>query len=388
MTASASTAKSLAVYIHWPYCVSKCPYCDFNSHVGDTQDQLKWCDAYRRELEHYAALLPGRRVTSVFFGGGTPSLMEARTVESVLGDIARLWHIDGQAEITLEANPSSAEAGKFAGFRAAGVNRLSLGVQSLREEALRFLGRAHDASEAKRAIAMAASMFPRFSFDLIYARKDQMPGEWKQELGEALALAGDHLSLYQLTIEPNTQFHTRSRRGENLTAIDDNAVAMFEATNAAMAAAGLPAYEISNYARAGQESRHNLTYWHYADYVGIGPGAHGRYAANGKRTASENHKGPDVWLAEVAANGHGEKVLTDIDNETAMREAVMMGLRLTDGIGFAAWNDKFATLLPDFLSTGKIARLKDEGYLETDSKGLRATQAGLQRLNALLAFLD
>jgi oxygen-independent coproporphyrinogen-3 oxidase len=378
---------NLAIYVHWPYCVSKCPYCDFNSHVGDTQDQDKWRRAYRRELEHYAALLPGRNVTSVFFGGGTPSLMEARTVEDILQNIARLWRIDADAEITLEANPSSAEADKFAAFRAAGVNRLSLGVQSLEAEALQFLGRAHDADEARRAVTLAAKNFPRFSFDLIYARQGQTPEAWQRELHEALALAGDHLSLYQLTIEPHTQFYTRAKRGESLTATDDHAVAMFEATQEIMEAAGLPAYEISNHARAGQQSRHNLTYWHYEDYIGIGPGAHGRYHDGAARFAVEDHKAPDIWLDEVAAKGHGIKNKDALDDEIAMREALMMGLRLREGIDHALWRRKFPKSLPEFLPAERLAHLQKEGYIAEDSKTLRATQAGLQRLNAVLDYL-
>jgi oxygen-independent coproporphyrinogen-3 oxidase len=374
---------TLAIYVHWPFCISKCPYCDFNSHVGDTHNQEQWRDAYQRELEHYAALVPDRGVTSVFFGGGTPSLMEAKTVASVLQNIARLWRMDEQVEITLEANPSSVEAGKFADFRAAGVNRLSLGVQSLNEKALKFLGRAHDADEAKRAIEIAAKTFSRFSFDLIYALQGQTPDSWARELREALALAGDHLSLYQLTIEPHTQFHTRTRRGENLTAIDDHAVAMFEATQDVMNDAGLPAYEISNHAHRGQESRHNLTYWHYEDYLGIGPGAHGRF----NRRATENHRAPEVWLKQVADQGHGLKVVDPVDEQTAMHEALMMGLRLRDGIDLEKWRNKFAQPLAQFLDSQKLTRLKQEGYIAENEKTLFATRTGLQRLNAVLGYL-
>jgi len=379
---------TLAIYIHWPFCVSKCPYCDFNSHVGDTQHQEQWRSAYQRELEHYAALLPDRTITSVFFGGGTPSLMEARTVESVLQNIARLWRVDAQVEITLEANPSSVESDKFADFRQAGVNRLSLGVQSLREEALKFLGRAHDASEAKRAISLAAQHFPRFSFDLIYARQGQTPQEWRQELNEALLLAGDHLSLYQLTIEPHTQFHTRTRRGETLTAPDEYAVSMYETTQEIMDAAKMPAYEISNHARPGQDSRHNLTYWHYEDYIGVGPGAHGRYVYNDTRQGTENHRAPDIWLQQTTQQGHGIKTNDDIGKQDAMREALMMGLRLSEGIDLQKWYAKFATLLPNFLPVDRLARLQEEGYITQDSTTLRATRAGLQRLNAVLGYLD
>ncbi len=378
---------TLAVYIHWPFCVSKCPYCDFNSHVGDTTDQTRWRDAYRRELEYYAAMLLNRRITSIFFGGGTPSLMEPRTVASVLQDIHRLWRVDHDAEITLEANPSSAEADKFADFRAAGVNRLSLGVQSLNAEALKFLGRAHNADEAKRAINLAAKVFPRFSFDLIYAYEGQTPEQWRQELGEALALAGDHLSLYQLTIEPHTIFHTRARRGETLTATDDYAATMFEATQEVMENTGLPAYEISNHARAGQESRHNLTYWHYEDYLGIGPGAHGRHCDHEKRHAIENHRAPEIWLQQVLSQGHGIKIDEILDTETAMREALMMGLRLTVGINLENWRKKFPTPLPQFLSADRLARLEKEGLVAQNEKALYATRTGLQRLNAVFKYL-
>ena len=378
---------NLAIYIHWPYCVSKCPYCDFNSHVGDTQDQQKWRQAYTRELEYYASLLPGRRITSVFFGGGTPSLMEARTVDNVLQDIARLWACDDQIEITLEANPSSVEAAKFADFRKAGVNRLSLGVQSLNEQALKFLGRAHNADEALLAIEIAHQNFSRFSFDLIYALQGQTPDVWKQELTTALALAADHLSLYQLTIEPHTGFHTRTRRGEVLTAPDDHAVAMYEATQEIMLVAGMPAYEISNHARRGQESRHNLTYWYYEDYLGIGPGAHGRTHDGTTRYATENHKAPDIWLQEVADKGCGVKMRENIDDDLAMREALMMGLRLQTGIFHEKWNKKFTMPLSEFLSAEKLARLSQEGLIAQNDKYLRATQAGLQRLNAVLGYL-
>ena len=380
---------TLAIYVHWPFCVSKCPYCDFNSHVGDTHNQEIWRQSYQRELEHYAALFPDRRVTSVFFGGGTPSLMEAKTVESILQNIARLWHVDATVEITLEANPSSVEAAKFADFRSAGVNRLSLGVQSLDAEALNFLGRAHDAVEAKRAIALAARHFPRFSFDLIYARQGQTPDLWRNELREALVLAGDHLSLYQLTIEPHTVFHTRSRRGETLTAPDDYAVMMFETTQEIMDAAGMPAYEISNHARKGQESRHNLTYWHYEDYVGIGPGAHGRLGIGTPECcATENHRAPDIWLESVATHGHGLKSSEALDANTAMHEAVMMGLRLLQGIDLDLWRKKFSTPLLQFLSAERLTRLEQEGYIAQTAQTLRATRTGLQRLNAVLAYLE
>jgi len=383
--------QNLAVYIHWPYCISKCPYCDFNSHVAATIDHETWRTAYRKEIAHYAILLPNRRVTSVFFGGGTPSLMEPQTVAMILEEIVRHWAVAEDVEITLEANPNSAEAQKFAAFRQAGVNRLSLGVQSLNDDALKFLGRAHDANEGRRAIDLAARHFPRFSFDMIYARKDQSMAAWEQELREALTLADGHLSLYQLTIEPGTQFHTRNARGETLAVDAEDAAAMYELTQDILQAAGLPAYEVSNHAKPGAESRHNLAYWHYDDYIGIGPGAHGRYAGNGRRWATEDHRAPDVWLAQVNEKGQGLRLCEEIDHATARREALMMGLRLTSGIEHAVWEKKFNVALigenGNLLRPEKVRRLEQEGYLTNSKSGLKTTAAGMQRLNAVLGYL-
>ena len=381
-----SCDNTLAVYIHWPFCRSKCPYCDFNSHVAASVDHAAWRDAYRRELQFYAKILPDRRVRSVFFGGGTPSLMEPATVAQIMDDVARLWSVDSDIEITLEANPTSVEAEKFIGFRQAGVNRLSLGVQALNDADLHFLGREHNAAEARQAIDLARAHFPRFSFDLIYARRGQSCAAWESELREALTLANDHMSLYQLTIEPTTLFHTRSLRGEELTAPDDTAATMYEMTQAIMAAAGLPAYEISNHARVGHESRHNLTYWHYDDYIGIGPGAHGRYRANA-RMATDNHRAPDVWMRQVLADGHGQRLVESLDQTTSMREALMMGLRLVQGIPLSAWTTKFGLALSDFLPSDRLARLIEEGYIAQDFETVRATAKGLQRLNAILDYL-
>jgi oxygen-independent coproporphyrinogen-3 oxidase len=317
--------------------------------------------------------------------------MKAATVDSVLQDIARHWALADDCEITLEANPNSVEAQKFAEFAKSGVNRLSLGVQSLRDEALAFLGRAHDAREARHAIELAAKNFPRFSFDLIYARRDQTLGAWETELREALALAGEHLSLYQLTIEPGTQFHTLNGRGEKLTADNDNAAAMFELTQEILNAAGLPAYEISNHAKPGAESRHNLAYWRYDDFIGISPGAHGRYVLNGARFATENHRAPNVWLGQVKEQGHGLRVHDPVDRATAQREALMMGLRLAEGIDRNAWRDKFGAPITGepggFISSEKIARLENEGFLARDSQNFKTTAAGFQRLNAVLEYL-
>ena len=381
-------SSNLALYLHWPYCKAKCPYCDFNSHVAATIDHAAWADAYQRSLQHYARLLPGRTITSIFFGGGTPSLMATRTVSDTLQAIAKHWRVADAVEITLEANPTSVEAEKFIGFSAAGVNRLSLGVQSLRDDALKFLGREHDAAEARQAIALAARYFQRRSFDLIYARHQQTPEDWVQELQEALAFGTRHLSLYQLTIEPNTQFYTLAQRRVPLTAPDEAAAQVYEMTNATLAAHGLPAYEISNYAAAGQASRHNLTYWRYEDYLGIGPGAHGRFCdADGVRHATEDHRAPEVWLRQVTAQGHGLRVNDIVDQDTAQREAVMMGLRLTDGIALSEWHQKFGTGLTDFLPAAKRTKLQAENFLTQDTTHLRATPAGLQRLNAVLGYL-
>jgi oxygen-independent coproporphyrinogen-3 oxidase len=396
-------AVNLAIYIHWPYCVSKCPYCDFNSHVANSIDHAAWRDAYKRELQHYAALLPGRRVTSIFFGGGTPSLMEPETAKTVIDEVARLWTVDSDVEITLEANPSSVEAEKFRNFRAGGINRLSLGVQALNDNDLKFLGRAHGVNEAKKAIALAAENFPRFSFDLIYARQGQSVDTWEKELREALALAGSHLSLYQLTIEPGTQFGARHQRGEALTAPDPEAALMFERTQDIMRDAGLPAYEISNHAKVGYESRHNLAYWHYDDYIGIGPGAHGRYTISPRpaqqgeggaqnapgegRFATDNHRAPDVWLKHINSSGHGIRQSDVLDQTTAQREAMMMGLRLAEGISQKSWRQKFGSDLAAMLDAAKLAKLKSEGYLVENANALQATSAGLQRLNAVLDYL-
>ncbi|MGE3623055.1 MAG: radical SAM family heme chaperone HemW [Bdellovibrionales bacterium] len=380
----------LAIYVHWPFCRSKCPYCDFNSHLASVIDHDAWRAAYKIELAHYADLLPRRRIASVFFGGGTPSLMETETVEAVLREIARHWPMAEGAEITLEANPNSAEAEKFAAFRRAGVNRLSLGIQSLNDGALKFLGRAHDGREARKAIELAARHFPRHSFDLIYARKDQALTEWEQELREALALAGEHLSLYQLTIEPGTQFYTLNGRGEKLVAPDEDAAAMYELTQDIMAGAGLPAYEISNHAKPGAESRHNLAYWRYDDYIGIGPGAHGRYTSGGKRYATENHRAPNMWLVQVDERGHGLRAHDEIDISTAQREALLMGLRLAGGVRHRDWRRKFDTALvaeAGLLNPARVARLVEEGYLANTAESLQATPAGRQRLNAVLGYL-
>lgn len=377
----------LALYIHWPFCQSKCPYCDFNSFVANSIDHDAWRKAYISELEYYKKLLPERRITSVFFGGGTPSLMEVETVAMVLDTISRLWTMDANVEITLEANPGSSEAEKFAGFRKAGVGRLSLGVQALNDADLQFLGRKHSVTEARRAIELAQKNFERFSFDLIYARRDQSPEAWEAELNEALTLADGHLSLYQLTIEPNTAFHTRAARGEELIASENPSVAMYEQTQRIMQDAGRPAYEVSNYARAGEASRHNLTYWNYEDYVGVGPGAHGRLVVGATRYATDNHRAPDVWLKQVMEEGHGLRQKDPLTSESAMLEALMMGLRLVEGIDLERWQAKFGVEIRDYVAAPKLQKLEEEGLLSHTNQKIFATPAGLQRLNAVLGYL-
>jgi putative oxygen-independent coproporphyrinogen III oxidase len=321
------------VYVHWPFCASKCPYCDFNSHVrAGGVDEARFLAAYLKELEHWAALAPGRRVDSIFFGGGTPSLMRPDTVGAILGAIARHWSLDAQAEITLEANPSSVEADRLRGYRAAGVNRVSLGVQSLDDIQLRALGRLHTSDEARAAVEMARRTFDRFSFDLIYARPGQTMDAWHAELGEALALAGRHLSLYQLTIEQGTPFAELHARGRLVVPDGETACAFYELTQDMTARAGLPAYEVSNHAAPGEESRHNLLYWRYGEYAGIGPGAHGRIVVDGFRRATVAERSPERWAALVEADGHGMVETGALSKAEEADEALLMGLRLSEGI--------------------------------------------------------
>jgi len=379
--------ETLALYVHWPFCLAKCPYCDFNSHVRATVDEAAWREALLRELDAAAAETPGRTLTSVFFGGGTPSLMAPGTVAAILDRAAMRWSPARDLEITIEANPGAAETERLADFRAAGVNRVSIGVQSFDEAALRFLGRVHDAAEARAAIARAAALFPRFSFDLIYARPGQTVAAWKAELADALALAGDHLSLYQLTIEPGTAFHIRARHGEALAATEETGAALYETTQEVLAAAGLPAYEISNHARPDSECRHNLTYWRYEDYAGIGPGAHGRLTLAGARIATQRIRKPEAWLAAVGESGHGEEARVAIDAAGQVAEALLMGLRLSEGVPLdrlAALAGGDMALLPD---SATVAALAEGGFLHDDPDRLRATAEGRQRLDAVIERL-
>jgi oxygen-independent coproporphyrinogen-3 oxidase len=381
------TEPGFGLYVHWPFCLSKCPYCDFNSHVRTRIDQAAWRQALLRELDHYAAETGGRRLTSIFFGGGTPSLMEPATVAAIIERAAQRWRFANDIEITLEANPTSVEAAGFAALRDAGVNRVSLGVQALNDADLRFLGRRHSAAEARAAIATARRHFRRYSFDLIYARPGQTTAGWRAELAAALDLAGDHLSVYQLTIEPETAFGAAFRRGELQVPDADSAAALYELTQDVLGAAGLPAYEISNHARPGAGCRHNLTYWRYGDYVGIGPGAHGRLTLDGEKVATRQHRAPEAWLAAVDARGHATRQRDPITPEERLQELLMMGLRTVEGVGRARLLAECGRAIEDALDRRTLKRLVAGGFLALDESGLRATAAGRQRLNAVLGEL-
>ena len=373
------------VYVHWPFCAAKCPYCDFNSHVRhQAVDQPRFAAAFAAEIATTAARSPGRTVTSIFLGGGTPSLMEPATVGAILDTVARHWTVDADAEVTMEANPSSVEAGRFRGYRAAGVNRVSLGVQALNDRDLRFLGRLHNVAEAKRAIDLARATFPRLSFDLIYARPNQTPDAWAAELKEALALAADHLSLYQLTIEEGTPFFALARAGKLKIPDADTAADLYAVTQDVTAAAGLPAYEISNHAVPGAESRHNLTYWRYGEYAGIGPGAHGRLKLGNGRHATATEKVPEAWLDKVEMWGDGVVVDDVLSTEEEGDEMLLMGLRLAEGIDLA----RYRALAGRSLDDARLADLLAHGMVERMAgTRVRATRAGFFVLDAVVADL-
>lgn len=377
-----------ALYVHWPFCASKCPYCDFNSHVREKVDQERWATALLRELDHFADLTPGRRLTSVFFGGGTPSLMPPSTVAAILRRADERWGLPDRTEVTLEANPTSVEADKFRAFRAAGVNRVSLGIQALNESDLKLLGRRHSAEEALTAIGLARSIFPRYSFDLIYARPGQTVAAWREELSRALDHAVGHLSLYQLTIEEGTQFHTLHARGALVLPDEEVQGDLYAATQEVLNSAGLPAYEVSNHARPGQESRHNLTYWRYGDYVGIGPGAHGRLTlADGAKMATRTHRAPEVWLDRTLAAGTGAKPFDPVAPADRLTEMLMMGLRLSEGVPLARIETETGQPLESWIAPGRLDGLVRHGMLEQRDGTLRATSDGRERLNAVLANL-
>jgi putative oxygen-independent coproporphyrinogen III oxidase len=377
----------LALYIHWPFCKSKCPYCDFNSHVREGVDAARWKNALLAELDHWADETEGAHVSTVFFGGGTPSLMEPATVAALIERIAARWGLAPEAEITLEANPTSVEASRFRDLRQAGVNRVSLGVQALNDRDLAFLGRGHSVAEARHAVELARKHFPRFSFDLIYARPGQEAASWRAELAEALAMAGDHLSLYQLTIEPGTAFAPAHARGDFELPDDEQAGELFEATQETLGAAGLPAYEISNHARPGQECRHNLAYWRSQDYAGIGPGAHGRLCAGPGRFAARQFRAPETWLEAVEKHGHGTEEIRRLSPAERRAELLMMGLRLAEGISAARFLAATGRSFEDDLGRDRLAPLIEGGFLALDQSALIATPAGRQRLNAVLGRL-
>ncbi len=371
------------LYVHWPFCQAKCPYCDFNSHVSREIDQSRWLRAYLSELDRVAAETSGRVLNTVFFGGGTPSLMDPEVVAAILERVRRLWPTSNDMEITLEANPGSVEAGKFVAFRDGGVNRISMGIQALNDRDLQRLGRIHSVDEAKKAFEIARKTFDRVSFDLIYARQDQTLSQWQSELREALSMAIDHLSLYQLTIEHGTAFGDRYERGK-LRGLpeDDLAADMYEVTQEICAQAGMLSYEVSNYAASGSESRHNKVYWRYGDYVGIGPGAHGRMTLNGQRYAVESWRNPTKWL-DSAEDRNGENVRETISKDGQASELLLMGLRLTEGVSLS----RYAALAGKPLEGERVENLIDLGIIKREGDILRVLPQGRMVLNSVLAEL-
>lgn len=373
------------VYVHWPFCASKCPYCDFNSHVRHAPvDEVRFLKAFQTEIAHVAARTPGRTVSSIFLGGGTPSLMQPATVAGLLDAIGQAWGVAPGVEVTLEANPTSVEATRFRGYRSAGVNRVSLGVQAMDDVSLKQLGRLHSAAEAMAAVAVAAAHFERYSFDLIYARPNQSPAAWRAELEGAIARAAEHLSLYQLTIEPGTPFYGLAAAGKLVPPDDDSARALYDVTQEVCDRAGLQAYEISNHARAGAESRHNLLYWRYGEYAGIGPGAHGRLVTDNGRLGTVTERAPEAWLARVERDGHGIVETETLAPSDQGDEFLMMGLRLREGID----PDRYAALKGRALDPARIADLVGEGLIAASPDGrIAATPAGAPVLNAVVAAL-
>lgn len=380
---NATDGEPLAIYIHWPFCVSKCPYCDFNSHVRDGIDHVAWRAALLADLAYEAERMPGREVGSIFFGGGTPSLMEPQTVAALIDAVGEYWALSDDVEITLEANPSSVEAARFADLAKAGVNRVSLGLQALDDGALAFLGRAHDVAEGLAALDVAQNVFDRVSFDLITARPGQSLADWEAELARALSFGTGHLSLYQLTIEPGTRFAALAAKGELTIPDGDTAADLFDLTRAMTLTAGLPAYEISNHARPGEESRHNLTYWRYGDYVGVGPGAHGRRLAH----ATERHKKPENYLSAMVRNGHGIKVEAALDGPTRATEALLMGLRLAEGVDLGRIAARSGVPAERLIHARGADRLTQQGLLACEGDHVRVTEHGMLLLDAILAEL-
>ena len=379
-----TSSDAFGIYVHWPFCKAKCPYCDFNSHVRhEGVDALSFAKALGTELAWFAARTPGRTVSSVFFGGGTPSLMPPEAVGHVLDTIALLWSVSPDVETTLEANPTSIEAENFRGYRAAGVNRVSVGVQALNDEDLKALGRQHSSEEAIAAFRLAAKIFPRVSFDMIYARPNQTPEQWRAELTRALAEQQGHMSLYQLTIEPGTAYFDLYERGRLVTPTDDRAADLYDLTQELTDKAGLPTYEISNHARPGQESRHNLLYWRYGEYAGVGPGAHSRLAESENRRALIAERHPETWRELVRTQGHGmvsDMVVPPVDQAS---EYLLMGMRIAEGIDM----DRYATLAGREIDSSKLAGMKSLGLIKRHGQQLMATADGRKLLNAVIAEL-
>ena len=373
----------LGIYIHWPFCEKKCPYCDFNSHVSGNIDHLKWLSAYLNELRYHANLTSGRIINSIFFGGGTPSLMKPYVVEKILDEIHSLWSCSNDIEITAEANPSSSETQLFSDFKTAGINRVSIGVQSLNNRSLDFLGRLHGANEAKNAIKVATKIFPRVTFDLIYALPGQSRLAWKRELSQAIKLARGHLSLYQLTIEPGTEFS----KNRIAVANERDGAALYELTQEITDKENLPAYEISNHAKKGQESRHNLTYWKSGDYLGIGPGAHGRITNSTKTEIMHNYRQPDMWLNFAIKRKYGQQKRSALNQTERRDEIILMGLRLIEGISLKHFNLLTGQHLIETVDKNKIKNLSEHGYLSLKKGFLKTTLAGRLRLNAMLSYL-
>ena len=380
-----TTPAPFAVYVHWPFCLSKCPYCDFNSHVRHGGvDEARFVRAFESEIAATAARAPGRTVSTIFFGGGTPSLMQPQSVQAILDSIGKHWSVAPNVEVTLEANPTSVDATRFRGYRTAGVNRVSLGVQALDDAALKELGRLHTVQEALDAVAVARSIFERYSFDLIYARPRQMPAAWAAELKRAIAEAAEHLSLYQLTIEADTPFAGLHKAGKLIIPDDDTARDLYDLTQSTCADAGLPAYEVSNHARPGAECRHNLVYWRGHEYAGVGPGAHGRLNIDGRRYATETDKRPEAWLERVEAQGTGLTVDEKLQPGEVADEFLLMGLRLVEGIE----PERFTQLAGRTLDPVRISFLRDGGAVETTQDGrLRVTKSGFPLLDAVVADL-
>ena len=381
------TDEPIALYIHWPFCLAKCPYCDFNSHVRERIDQTRFAAALRTELAWEASRLGSRPLGSIFFGGGTPSLMNPDTVGALIADAKRLFAPTRDIEITLEANPTSVEIARLRAFRDAGINRISMGIQSLDPTDLARLGRQHSAPEAIAALELARTLFPRLSFDLIYARPGQTLESWRAELRRALALAADHLSLYQLTIEPGTVYEGMHRRGELTLPDDDLSADLYDATAEEAARFGLAPYEVSNYAKPGAESRHNLAYWRYRDYAGIGPGAHGRITLDNTLYATRRHRAPEPWAERVERDGHGTTHDDAVSQQDRAREMLLMGLRLTEGINAPRFAARTGLALPDAIDPNILAQALDAGYLTMDGTTLAATPEGRKRLDSLLGAL-